>query len=120
MLLWQWVWGFPQTVLGSLLSLLCKNGQFRFRGAVVSRIRGRNGFALGPYLFLPAESEEWLLCHEYGHCLQSAVLGPLYLPVVGLPSLLWNRFPALRRKRPYDWFYTERWATAWGRKEISR
>ncbi len=43
------------------------------------------------------------------------LLGPLYLLVIGLPSLLWA---ALHEKvapgRSYYWFYTERWADRLG------
>lgn len=56
-----------------------------------------------------------LQSHEYGHTIQSLLLGPLYLIVIGLPSLVWSRwkrFIRLRREKgiPYFWFYTERWA----------
>ncbi len=37
-----------------------------------------------PVFFLPSVNRE----HEYGHSIQSLLLGPLYLPVVGLPSYL--------------------------------
>lgn len=30
--------------------------------------------------------------HEYGHQLQSYILGPLYLLIIGLPSGLWCWF----------------------------
>ena len=55
--------------------------------------------SLGPFIFLhgPSDSndplasvERPLLVHEYGHTVQSLILGPLYLLVVGLPSVLWS------------------------------
>ena len=53
--------------------------------------------------------------HEYGHCLQSRILGPFYLLVIGIPSLLWAAYhTAFRPKRSYYWFYTERWANKLG------
>lgn len=56
-----------------------------------------------------------LRVHEYGHTIQSLLLGPLYLIVIGLPSFVWSRWKRLiwlRRESgiPYSWFYTERWA----------
>ncbi len=52
--------------------------------------------------------------HEYGHTVQSLILGPLYLFVIGIPSFLWALPPATRwrarHKIPYSALYTERWA----------
>ncbi len=77
----------------------------------------RSGLSLGPFVFVPAvpaASMQRMRVHEYGHCVQSLVLGPLYLPLVGLPSLLWANVPAFarcRRKRhvsyydaPFEWW----------------
>ncbi len=61
-----------------------------------------------------------MLAHELGHCVQSALLGPLYLPIIGVPSLVWCRARYFARKRRekalsyYD-FYSERWANACGK-----
>lgn len=54
--------------------------------------------------------------HEYGHCLQSRVLGPLYLIIVGLPSLIWAAMYEYNPQDPnkYYRFYTEKWADKWG------
>jgi hypothetical protein len=52
--------------------------------------------------------------HELGHCRQSQILGWLYLPVIGLPSLLWAAWWNEGRKRSYYSFYTERWADRLG------
>ena len=51
--------------------------------------------------------------HEKGHRMQSMMLGPLYLIVIGLPSLIWAALhSSVRRLRTVDYFsfYTERWA----------
>lgn len=51
--------------------------------------------------------------HEYGHTIQSYILGWFYLLVIGLPSLIWaNCFGKYRQKKniPYYSFYTEKWA----------
>jgi RHS repeat-associated protein len=49
--------------------------------------------------------------HEFGHNLQSPRLGPLWLPVIGIPSLshniIWKLFG---QNWSYYSFYTERWA----------
>lgn len=53
--------------------------------------------------------------HEYGHFIQSAMLGPLYLILIGMPSITWNVIQYLYcrvtgKGLDYYGFYTERWA----------
>ena len=123
----QILWGLPQTLLGFAVFLrFCKDPHHRFYGAVVTEWKKQTGLSLGLFIFVP-EGEEGkdFLAHEYGHTIQSLLLGPLYLLVIGLPSVVWCNFPrcvTLRRKRriPYRWFYTERWADRLGEKRIGR
>ena len=115
---WQYAWGAPQTLAGLCIWLWGRwHGwpRQRYNGAAVSAWGGDAGLSLGLFMFVPALEEKRLLRHEYGHCLQSLLLGPLYLPVIAVPSMLWFRLPALRRRRrqkgiSYYAFYTERWA----------
>ena len=121
----QCTWGAPQTLAGLLLWLWGRaHGWPRrvFGGAFASAWGGAAGLSLGLFVFVPAlpgtAAQAQLLRHEYGHCLQSLLLGPFYLPVIALPSAVWFHLPALRRLRcekgvPYGAFYTERWADAW-------
>ena len=130
----QWTWGVVQNLLGALLTLLlCRRPHERFFGAVVTRWKLSGSMSLGMFLFLgkalfedaPPEaihrSEQRILVHEYGHSIQSLLLGPLYLPVIGLPSLLWANFPPMRRLRSkrgisYYKMYQETWANRLGRR----
>lgn len=62
-----------------------------------------------------------LLVHEYGHTIQSLILGPLYLIVMGIPSTLWGFLPCYVNKRQneevsYFDFFTEKWANLLGEK----
>ena len=116
----QCTWGILQTLAGALVYLTCLGcPHSRHRGAVVTRWRGRKGLSLGMFVFVPEGAGDTLLAHEYGHTRQSLLLGPLYLPAIGLPSVIWAGLPALERRRTrrgisyYD-FYTERWADRWG------
>ena len=64
-----------------------------------------------------------ILVHEYGHTRQSLLLGPFYLPLIGLPSLIWNRLPYFRRqrkahKKAYYAFFPERWANELGERYL--
>ena len=128
----QWTWGFLQNAAGGLLALVLRRGpKERFFGAIVTRWRLGGSLSLGMFLFLgqcapkgapPAlvkECERRVLVHEYGHSIQSLLLGPLYLPLIGLPSLLWANLPVfrkLRKKRGISYYsvYPESWANRLG------
>jgi len=58
------------------------------------------------------ESDNGIIYHEYGHTLQSAVLGPLYLFVIGAPSFLLSQ-GVISFDGGYRDFYTEHWADGW-------
>ena len=70
--------------------------------------------SLGVFIFLGTDNKR-LLSHEYGHTIQSLILGPLYLPFIGLPSFIWCNLPYYERMREekkyrYGSLYTEKWA----------
>ena len=51
--------------------------------------------------------------HEKGHRIQSKILGPFYLIVIGIPSIIWATLHSFCKpisKIDYYWFYTEKWA----------
>lgn len=119
----QFVWGLPQTLLGFVLYLCWYQAPHsRYHGAIVTEWKKQTGLSLGLFLFVPeGEIGKDFLVHEYGHTIQSLVLGPLYLPVIGLPSAVWCNLPccaALRRRKKisYQSFFTERSANKWGEK----
>lgn len=128
----QWTWGFLQTFLGLLLFLENlrnkKNRHFWYHGALVTLWQTPEGLSLGMFVFMPESDmtdsqDRRLLRHEYGHTVQSLALGPLYLPVIGLPSVIWARCPYFIRRRKcrhisYYTFYTEKWADSWGEKAL--
>ncbi len=109
----QCTWGLLQTLAGFFV-FLSQMGRKRFvyRAAVVTVWKYRSSVSLGAFVFV-SDNEKILIAHEYGHCIQSLILGPLYLFAVGLPSVIWaGAFGRLRRERgiSYYGFYTERWA----------
>lgn len=116
-------WGLPQTLAGAaafaVLGQRCQ--RYAFRSAVVSEWGLRRGLSLGPFIFVPRRPMRRLLVHEYGHSVQALILGPLYLPLIVLPSLLWAGVPAFERMRrrrsvSYYAFFTERWASSLGER----
>ena len=121
---WQVVWGLPQTVVGLVLFLALRGPRrcHAYRAAIVTRWRLRSGLCLGMFIFVPEVCPRSLLAHEYGHTIQSIILGPLFLPVIGLPSILWASLPACRKYRQtktvsYYRFYPEAWANRLGQPD---
>lgn len=113
----QWTWGLPQTLAGAGLYLKHrKDPHFNYNGAKVTAWDRDAGISLGKFIFVPEEGRrhsvqsghstehtptvsKFLLDHEYGHSIQSLILGPAYLLLVGAPSLVWNRLPYFDRRR---------------------
>ena len=131
----QYTWGLPQTLLGMILFLMnIRRKHYFYRGAIVTEISGRGSVSLGMFVFigtiLPTdrrvmnripdkEMARRVLVHEYGHTIQSLILGPLYLLVIGIPSVVWCTFTFYLIKYPkwsYYRFYTEHWANFLGEK----
>lgn len=114
--LWQWIWGFPQTLAGFLIFLFHKSAPRRtFHGCIVTKWNQSGSLGLGMFLFLSQHSydgDPQVQVHEFGHAVQSAILGPLFLPIMGIPSFLWcNLKPCrkLRREKGVSYYrlYTE-------------
>lgn len=93
------LWEQPQTALGALnlgVQTLARNvaALSWTRGRVMVRLRGDGAVSLGLFVFysdrdnavIPVGAEN--IDHERGHAVQSRRLGPLYLPLVGVPSVL--------------------------------
>ena len=120
----QWTWGFLQNFIGLIWYLMwCCNQNNdchvinpplehqKYAKAVKWNIP-YGSMSLGMFLFLDDE-DETLVAHEYGHSIQSLILGPLYLFVIGIPSLCWAAFGRKYREKhnkTYYEFYTESWA----------
>ena len=103
---WQWTWGIIQTAAGAILYLLNRRApHFKFHGACVTVWNSVHSVSLGKFIFISRNTgidrayARYLLKHEYGHTIQSLILGPLYLPLIGLPSIIWNRLPYFRNRR---------------------
>ncbi len=136
-ILLQCTWGILQTGLGSVLFLLnITSEHYSYHGSIVTVWKAKSSISLGMFVFITNEpyfceklkdrytKEELsarLLVHEYGHTIQSLLLGPLYLIVMGIPSTLWGFLPNCSKKRTekqisYFSFFTEKWANFLGEK----
>ena len=93
---YNFLWEGIQTLLGWIIQRFFlkgkKDGGFYKGRKIIWFQKGKffSGTSLGYYILLPYDAGEKTVAHEYGHCLQSSDLGPLYLPVAGVPSLYNN------------------------------
>lgn len=114
----SFLWQLPQNLLGLLFLLFIRGEEKHYLNGIAFYYskRFRGGISLGRYIIL-GEKLERSIKHEYGHCLQSKMLGPLYLIVVGLPSIIWAMLYGWliqETKDGYYRFYTEKWANRLG------
>ena len=125
----QFTWALPQNLIGGIGYLACKDKypHERFHEAFVTYIEKESfgGVSLGCFVFMnPSHGEVYThdtRIHEFGHCVQSLLLGPLYWPVIAVPSFVWCNLPACVRYRKekgvsYYKLYCEAWANSWGQK----
>ncbi len=118
----QCTWGIIPTMIGVIFFWKLRKYPHRiYRGCIETQWNTRSGLSLGLFIFTPNDGipdAEKIRVHEYGHCIQSIVLGPLFL-IVGIISLLWGRLPYFAKCRkeknlPYTSCFVEAWASKWG------
>lgn len=120
----QWTWEFPQTLLGflvmavlSVFSTTEKGRAFPLSGRViVVKTFAPIFVSLGRYVILYYMAGTNTRKHEYGHCMQSAKLGPLYLIVVGVPSFTMAAISRVSKKFAKNYYkrFPENWADKLG------
>lgn len=122
------IWQLPQHIVALIyfgyLVMMCKDlgVDSRYKQAIVIPCVMRGAITLGNYVFVGLNSEyKETVKHELGHTIQSKILGPLYLIIIGIPSITYcglrRIFPSLRKKNYYN-FYTEKWANNLSEKYI--
>lgn len=131
----QCTWGAIQSTLGLVNFLIhFHDRHYFYHGAVISEWSAKSSVSLGMFVFVTKEPcfydklkneytmeeiSQRLLVHEYGHTIQSLILGPLYLIIIGIPSTLWGFLPGCNKRRKvknisYFSFFTEKWANHLG------
>ena len=109
------IWQLPQHIVALIyfgyLVMMCKDlgVDSRYKQAIVIPCIMRGAVTLGNYVFVGLNSEyRKTVKHELGHTIQSKILGPLYLIVIGIPSITYcglrRLFPSLRKKNYYNFF----------------
>ena len=122
----QFTWCLPQNLVGVCVFLKYRKCEhIKFFNSITTIIpRYGSSVSLGMFTFVSTCNNDpnWLnhvKCHEYGHTIQSLLLGPFYLFVVGIPSGIWCNFFEGYRKRnnvPYSKLFCESWANKLGAK----
>jgi hypothetical protein len=129
-----WIWQLPQNLLGLLVIRILKADRMDQAEAAFSKHAPRvygferagwgkviSGVSLGKYIIVFKQASSTVIAHEYGHCRQSILLGPLYLLLIGVPSCLFNNVwdRLLHKKWPNErrvaWYYS-RYPEAWADK----
>lgn len=119
----DWVWQLPQNLLGVLWKNVKKdsiitsisNEDIESVDAKAFLVKAGGAVTLGKYVFISQtyRDQSYTIKHECGHVKQSKMLGPLYLIVIGIPSIVhaWlNDYIGCDEEEGYSHFYTEKWA----------
>ena len=120
-----YIWQLPQNLLGLfvMIFVIPHYSKEKYKGItyVISE-KMSGGISLGNYVILSKDlknknisSKTW--DHEYGHTRDSRIFGPLYLIIIGLPSLIWAGLYGKIIKPSYNGyynFYTEKRADRLG------
>ena len=120
-----WIWQLPQHLIGLAYQLMNLNQlaiiEDTAENVVFVKPKGKKGsVSLGKFVFLSNQAayfnKNTTLKHEKGHSVQSKWLGPLYLLIIGIPSIMWAGLRRLGCFTNYDYysFYTEKWADKLG------
>lgn len=115
--MFSFMWQLPQDLLGMLLVRATGAVKAEHEGVTVyvHHVRWLSSCSLGRYILLRPNGGNITrtVRHELGHSRQSELLGPLYLPLIGLPSVAGN---LLRRLVRFDYYSLpwEKWADKLG------
>lgn len=108
------IWQLPQNLVGlCMMPFMGKMERIDYRnhclGLKCKNMRG--GISLGSFAFLSRAKANHpeIIAHEMdGHTIDSKIFGPLYLLIIGLPSLFWAQFRNEKKHPDYYEFWTER------------
>lgn len=113
----MWLWQFPQNLLAICIEGILCEAAYRegiVRGNTMIYNYVLPTMSLGSYIFVNIMSTDIAVKHSHGHSKQSRILGPLYLIVIGIPSLLHFIVYSICGRMGLSWnyykFYTELWA----------
>lgn len=119
----QCTWGLGQTLIGLGFFIANRKHPHKvYRCCIDTQWDYGGGLSLGLFIFTPREGGEAqpIRVHEYGHTIQSLILGPLYA-IAGAISVTWANLPYFVKKRrerriPYTACFVEANASRVGEK----
>lgn len=122
----NYTWGIIMTAIGFCIATIaraCGVKPQKHAGATYYQF-GKNwgGISFGPYFFCGTQASERTKNHEFGHSLQNAIWGPLFIFVIAIPSFIrcqkfnYNILHGIPNKEEYDAIWFEGQATEWGTK----
>ena len=116
------IWQLPQNLLAIIIypflgnkKIICyRNNCLCF---CCSRMTG--GVSLGNFAYVGCKLDKYSISHEVdGHTVQSKLLGPLYLIIIGIPSFIWCNIISREKHPNYYEFFTEKWANSCAGLEV--
>lgn len=116
-----WLWQLPQNILGLLVVLFTGAKKTVAPWEWIASKWPFFGVSLGNYIiFGGAGGDNDSYYHELGHHKQSIYLGPLYLLLIGLPSITGNIYDRIAHRNwsylaRVVWYYKQPWE-AWADK----
>ena len=113
-----YIWQLPQNLVGLVTRLLYPGSEKMVIAdvPVLYNQKFPGGISLGKTIIVGYQDRATAM-HEHGHQIQSLYLGPLYLLVIGIPSIVWAGLYGSvipRTHNGYYKFYCERWADKLG------
>lgn len=115
------IWEFIQNYLGQyeVRKYNLKYSHY-FKDCYIYYINHFDSHCYGKHIFINRDTDDNIIFrHEYGHRIQSKILGILYYPLIFLPSYLhflyWRKFRNDNWDEYYD-FYCENWANKLAKK----
>lgn len=123
-----YIWQLPQNLVGIVVQKYyqrkAKAGDYYYfaphgeRCLRTTALGKGKAVTLGEYVIVNWFASKDTVNHEFGHVRQSRMLGPLYLPLIGLQSIchaaVHYDLCGKKRYKPYNHFWTEKWADKLG------
>ena len=124
------VWELPQNGLGFFVWIFVRSriiNKEKIRNRSINHVPSF-GISLGSFVFWSGSENPYVLIkannkqHELGHTIQSVIFGPLYLLLIGIPSIFRVLFSYIyfsKNKTQWQNYYNgypEKWADTLGQK----
>lgn len=121
-----YLWQLPQNIMGLAMIVYFRKDEKvltykNIKYYVAPKMSG--AITLGQYVILSFYYHDDIetFVHEFGHTIQSKILGPFYLVIAGLNSLLHAWLHDCRKNgKSYYHFWTEKWANKLALKYLER